>query len=246
MVAAFVDRVVAGAHIPSRAAREDLRRELWTHFEEAGASSEAVRDAMRRFGAEAMVTESLRRVYRWDYVLLYLAKIAVSVVASVVAALLIEVLVNVRVEGADVWRLAPGFFYAAPLSVAVVLALVTTWEAGRPPFNRSRAAAAVGAYAAVCGLAQLVSANSIGAFVTAMILAGLSYVSSKSATRTSRLLLTFAVFAAAEYGMHLGLNVAFGPTRALVAGAVLAAVWASTVVILTRLDHAFVNIFETV
>ena len=61
-VAAFIDRVVAGARIPSRAARDDLRRELWTHFEEAGTSADAVREAMRRFGAEAMITESLRRL----------------------------------------------------------------------------------------------------------------------------------------------------------------------------------------
>ncbi len=246
-VAAFIDRVVAGARIPSRAARDDLRRELWTHFEEAGTSADAVREAMRRFGAEAMITESLRRVYGRDVLLLYLAKIAASLIASAVAALLIEVLVNVRVERrADVWRLAPGFSHAAPLAIATVLALVTMWEAGRPPFNRSRAAAAIGAYAAVCGLVHLLFAGSIGAFVTATILAGLSYVSSKSPTRTAKLLLTFAVFAAVEYGMHLRLGVAFGPSRALAAGAVLVVVWASTMVILTRLDQAFVNIFETV
>src|SRR2546427_473935 len=79
--------------------REDLRRELWTHFEESGTAPEAVQSALRRFGAEAMVTESLRRVYRWDYACLYLAKIAASIIASLTAALLLEVLVNLRVAG---------------------------------------------------------------------------------------------------------------------------------------------------
>jgi hypothetical protein len=62
-VAAFIEHVVRGARIPSGAARDDLRRELWTHFEDAGTPPDDVREAMRRFGAEAMVTASLRRVY---------------------------------------------------------------------------------------------------------------------------------------------------------------------------------------
>ncbi len=32
-VAAFIERIVAGAQIASRAERDNLRRELWTHFE---------------------------------------------------------------------------------------------------------------------------------------------------------------------------------------------------------------------
>jgi hypothetical protein len=156
VVARFIENIVAGARIPDRAERDDLRRELWTHFEEAGTSPEAVRDTMRRFGAEALVTESLRQVYRWDYVCAYLVKIAATIVASIAAALVIEVLVNLRVEvEAEVLRLAPGFSHAAVLAIAVVLALVTAWEVGRTPFNRSRAVVAISAYATVCTLVQL-------------------------------------------------------------------------------------------
>ena len=245
-VAAFIDRIVAGAHIPSRAEREDLRRELWTHFEESGTSPEATHAALRRFGAEAMVTESLRRVYRIDYVLLYFVKIAASVIASIAAALLIQVVVNLRMEGdADVWRLAPGFSHAAGLSVAVVLALVTAWEVGRQPFNRPRAVLAIGAYAAVCLLVQLAFVHNAGAFVTATLLAVLGYLCSKLGSRPAKVLLTFGAFAVTQYGTHLLLRVAFGPGRAVVAAAVLVAVWSSTVVILTRFDHVFVNVFET-
>ena len=245
-VAAFIERIVSGAQIPSRADRDDLRRELWTHFEETGASPDAVHNALQQFGAEAMVTESLRRVYRCDYVFLYLAKIAASIMVSVAAALLIQVLVNLRLGvGADVWRLAPKFPHAAGLSVGVVLALATAWEIGRPPFNRSRAALAIGAYAAMCVFVQLVFAASVGAFVTATVLVGLGCLCSTLEPLPARLLLTFGVFAVAQYVTHLRLNVAFGPTRAVLAGAVLVAVWSSTVVILGRFDHAFVNLFET-
>src|SRR5437660_7893010 len=150
-VDALIDRIVAGSHIPGHAARDDLRRELRSHFEDAGTSPEATQQAVRRFGAESAVTESLRRVYRFDYAVFYLAKIAVSIVASVAAALVIEVLVNLRVElRSEAWRLAPGFSRAAGVSVAVVLGLVTAWEVGRPPFSRRRAAVALGAYAALC------------------------------------------------------------------------------------------------
>jgi hypothetical protein len=245
-VEAFIERIVARANIPSRAEREDVRRELWTHFEEAGMSPEAVRGAMRRFGAEAMVAESLRRVYRWDYIFVYLAKIAASIIASIAAALLIEVLVNLRVElQAEALRLAPGFSHAAVLSVAVVLALVTAREVGRAPFNRSRALAALSAYAAVCAVVQLVFASA-GAFVAATVLVVLGHACSRLRGRAAQVLLTFVVFAAAEYGIHLVRSVAFSPSRALVAGAVLLTVCASTVVILARVDHMFGNLLETV
>jgi hypothetical protein len=247
--AALIDRVVAGAHIPSRARREDLRRELSTHFEEhfeqTGTSPEAVHTALRRFGAEELVVESWRRVYRRDYAFVYLLKIAASITASIAAALLIEFLVNLRVEAqADVWRLAPGFSHAAGLAVGVVLGLVTAWEVARQPFNRARAMVAIGAYGAACALAQLLLVNSGWAFVTPTMLVALGYLCSRLESRPAKLLLTFGAFAAALYGTHLILSVAFGPARALAASAVLVAVWSTTDMILARVDHAFVRLFE--
>ena len=248
--AAFIERIVAGARIPSRTGREDLRRELRTHFEEAGASHDAVHDAVHdainRFGAEGMVIASLRRVYRWDYLAAYAVKMAASIAASIAVALLIELVVNVRVETqADAWRLAPGFAYGAGPAIGVVLALVAAGEIARRPFDRRRAALAVAAYAAVCALAQWLFANGGGALVTATILVALGYGCSTLETRAVKWLATFAVFAAAEYGLHLLARAAFGPSRALLAGAVLLAVWASTAGILARVDHAFTHFFET-
>jgi hypothetical protein len=243
--AAFIERIVAGARIPSRAGREDLRRELWTHFEEAGASIDAVDDAISRFGAEGMVIAALRRVYRWDYLAVYVVKIAASIAASIAAALLIELLVNLRVDTpADAWRLAPGFSFGVGPAVGVVLALVAAREIARRPFDRRRAALAVAAYAAVCALAQWLFVNGGGALVTATLLVALGYACSTLETRAVKWLATFAVFAAAEYGLHLLTRAAFGPSRAVLAGAVLLAVWTSTAVILGRVDHAFTHFFE--
>jgi hypothetical protein len=239
-VGAFIERIVAGARIPRGSDRDELRRELRTHFEEAGTSPEAQDEAVRRFGGEVLIAESFRRIYRFDYAIWYLAKIAASVVSSVAAALVIEVLVNLRVElQAEVWRLAPGFSRAAGVSVAVVLGLVTAWEVCRPPFNRSRAAVAVGAYAAVCLLVQLLFAAGIGAFVTATMLVVLGCLCARLKITPARLVLVFGAFAAVLYTNHLVLRVSFGAGRALIASAVLVAVWSSTVLILARVDHAF-------
>ena len=139
-ITALIDRIVAGACIPGRAERDDVRRELLTHFEEAATSPESVAYAIRRFGDEAMVTDSLRRVYRWEYRALYLAKVVASVVASFAAALLIVAAFNLRLElETEVWRLAPGFSRAAGLALAVTFGLIAAWEVVRRPFSPRRA-----------------------------------------------------------------------------------------------------------
>jgi hypothetical protein len=244
-VDALIERIVIGARIPSRAGRDDLRRELRTHFEEAGASPDAAAYAIRRFGDEAMIAASLRRVYRWDYAALYAAKLVASVIASFAAALLILALVNLRVELAtEVWRLAPGFSRAAGLSLAVVLGLITMTEVVRRPFNLPRALLAIGAYAGVCGLMHLLLAHSAGAFLAAAVFVVPGYLCSRLPSRPLRWLLTFVAFAVAEYGVHLALSVTLAPSRAAIAGAILLAVWGSTIVILTYADHAFVHAFD--
>jgi hypothetical protein len=244
-VAALIERIVARARIPGRARRDELRRELWTHFEEANRSPDGAREAVRRFGADAPVGAALRDVYRWDYALWYLAKIGASIVASIAAALLIQVVVNLRVElRAEAWRLAPGFSRAAGMSVAVVLGLITVWEAARPPFRRARAAVAVGAYAAVCVAVRVLFLTGAGGLITATMLVGIGHLCSRLDRWPPRLLALVGAFAAAFYVNHVRLSVAFGPGRALIAGAILGAVWSSTVVILRRVDRAFAGVFE--
>jgi len=239
----LIDRIVRHANIPSRAARADLRRELETHFEDAGPSAEL---AIRRFGDEAALAAAFRRVHRWDYLLLYFAKIAASIVVSATVALAIEVLVNLRVElQAEAIRLAPGFTRAAPLSVAIVLGLAAAWEIGRRPFDGGRAIAAIAAYAAVCALVELVFAGSFQIFGTATALVASGYACSRLERRPTKLAITFCAFAAGLYAVHSLMSVAFGPARALAAGAILVAVWTSTIAIFSRCDHAFHRVFES-
>ena len=186
-------------------------------------------------------------MYRWDYTVFGLTKIAASIVVSAAVAVLIEVLVNLRVDGeAEAWRLTPGFPHAAALAMALVLALITAWEATRPPLQISRALIALCAYATVCGGASLVLVNATGAFATATILAALSYACAKTTTRTLKVMSTFIAFVAAEYVLHRGLPIGFGPTRVLAASVGLLTIWACTVSIAARVDRAFRHALEAV
>ncbi len=239
-VDALIERIVRAARISDSRGRDDLRRELWTHFEEAGPSPDLRNDAVRRFGSESVIAESFRQVYRGDYALRYAGKLAASLVASAAAALLIEAAVNLRIGlAAAVWRWSPGFSHGAALAVAVVLALVAIGEAARPPADARRATAVLGAYAAVAAAVSLLLADAMGAFAIATLLALGSCASRLVTTRAAKLLVTVAVFATAQYALHWMLHVHFGPARALAAGGVLAAVWASTVAIVSGVDRLF-------
>jgi macrolide transport system ATP-binding/permease protein len=66
LVGAVIDRLVADARLPTRAAEDDLRRELWSHFDEAGTTPEAWQDALTRFGAPSDVAAALRVAHQPD------------------------------------------------------------------------------------------------------------------------------------------------------------------------------------
>jgi hypothetical protein len=244
LVTDLIERIVRDARLPGRAAREQLREELQSHFAAVGSSPQTLRDAVRRFGDPSGVTQAFRYVYRWNYVVLYLLKIAVSVIVSAAVALAIQVLVNLRLEvQAEVWRLAPGFSKAAVISVGVVLGLVTAWEGVRRPFDARRAMVALVSYGVVWASVALWGGGAMGVFGPATVLVAIGYLCSRLGLRPRRLLLTFAAFASAIYGIHQVVNISVPPAQALVTSAVLLAVWASTVVILSQFDHAFGHLF---
>jgi hypothetical protein len=242
--AALVERMVAGARIPSRAARDDLRRELQAHFEDAGTSVDEVCEAVRRFGAEQAVAESLRRVYRWDYRLVYAAKIAASIAVSLGAALLVQAAANVRVGAAHGrLALAPGFSHAALLSAAVVIALVVAREIVRPPIAWPRVAVGFCAYACVGGLVELTLAAG-GAFAIAAMYASLGVLGS-TRDGAARWPIVYGSFVALMAATHVPFNVALGPARMLLASAATFAVWASTSALISRADRLFVGLFDS-
>jgi hypothetical protein len=235
-VGALIERIVAGARIPGRAARDDLRRELWTHFEEAGSSPDALRRALDCFGAEPLVTNSLRRIYRVDTAIVELTRIVASLVASIVAAVLIQLCASLRLPSlAGVW-LSPGFSRAAALSMSVVLGLVMVGEVTRRPFDRARAALAVAVYAAVWTVACVGLGVEWNACLMSTLLAAVAAAGAHLQSVPRRLLLLLGTFAAALYLDHLLIGVRFPPVRALVAGGLLMTVCIATLDIVRRVD----------
>ncbi len=239
---AAVERIVAAARMPGRAAREDLRRELLAHFEDAG---EAGNDrALDRFDEDA-VAHLFRGVYRRDYAIAYALKVGASMAISMLVAVAIEALVNVRFAASS-WQLAPGFARSTPLAIVVAAAIVAVREAIRTPFSRVRAAAALGACAAAAALSTAADYGSARLWITSAALVGIAAILSRLEWRASRVLFVLAAFAATEYAVHVPLPIAFGPSRALAAGAVLATVWSTTVLVAARIDSAFSNWFGAV
>src|SRR5207302_1458485 len=106
------------------------------------------------------------------------------------------------------------------------------------PVNRSRAAFAAGAYLAVCVAVRMLVPSGTGTVITATMLIGIGWGGSRLARWPPRLIVLVGGFAAALYLNHALISVAFGPSRALIAGVILGAVCSSTMAILSRLDRA--------
>jgi hypothetical protein len=242
-----VDRIVDGARIASRRRRDELRRELRSHFEESAATADARHDALLRFGDAAGITNSFRKVYARDYVLLYAAKVAACVAAATMVAVLVEAIAGLRIgSNAQAWHLSPGFGHAARFGVVQTLALVAAAEAVGPRFSWSRALTALGCYGAVVGGAVVVNPISLGTFVTAGLLATIGVgVVRITAGWPARVLLTLAAFTAAEYQLHMWRGIGFGPMRAFASSVVLVALWGSTIGIVACGHRAFARAFGT-
>jgi hypothetical protein len=243
----FIERIVDAAQIPSRQRRDELHRELRSHFEDRGLTPEAFDDSVACFGSAAAIGDSFRKVYRREYLLWYGGKVAACMAAATMAAILIEAIASLRVSsGGDAWQLSPEFTHAAGFGVVVTSALVAAAEATRAPLTWSRALVSLGCYTILAACACVVSANTVGAFITAGILATIGVGFARAATGwMARALLTLAAFTMSEYVLHRSVGIAFGPLRALAASAILLMLWASTIAIVAFSDRAFIRAFRS-
>ncbi|HVE79252.1 MAG TPA: hypothetical protein VNA89_10345 [Gemmatimonadaceae bacterium] len=161
-VAALIERLVGEANIPGRRARDELRRELESHFEEAGASPEALRAAIERFGSAETIGDGFRRAHRRGRLAFYAAKVAASIVVAAVLALALQLVVNLRVErGAGAMWLAPGYAIGLRTSIVIILLVVAAWELGIEPLcarlerNPARLLTTLGAFFTAISLTHL-------------------------------------------------------------------------------------------
>ncbi len=242
---ALIERIVAAAGIPSPVERDDLRRELRSHFAEHGGSAVDLDEALRRFGSEAMIAGSLRTIYRVDRAFWYAVKLTGSIVASLAAAVAIEALVNLNGLAAAGWRLAPEFLRGVGVSTIIVVGLVAASEALRRPFSPRRAAGAVAAYGVIAALVMVAVPRIAFTFAMATMLVAAAQLSSRLDGGIRRIAVLCALFAAIVFASHLALGVLLSAARAGAAGAVFAAVWRATTEIVTRLDAAFADRLAT-
>jgi len=135
---AFVEEVLARARIPSRRGREDLRRELLTHLEDAAPAHGSIDAAIAEFGSAEEVAARFRRAYRAQRLLAHALRIAAVLTASIVVALGIELAVS-----------RPGAFRnMAVLASLIVLVLVLWHELVGRRLHQPTAAARTGRWLA--------------------------------------------------------------------------------------------------
>ena len=139
-VSALIERIVRDARITSAREREELRRELADHFEDAvraESGTDAVSDprtagppdrrAIDRFGSIDEIAEGFRRAYRPGRRALYAAKVIGSVVAATLVALALQLPLHLE-RSAGAIAVAPLYAVAVRVSIFAVLAAVAAWE----------------------------------------------------------------------------------------------------------------------
>ncbi|HEX4468866.1 MAG TPA: hypothetical protein VH080_04990 [Gemmatimonadaceae bacterium] len=124
----LIDHVVRDAKVPTARERDELRRELESHFADAGGSPDALRAAIERFGSPELVGDALERAHRHNRVLTHVVRVLAASFAATLCALVIQIVMNLRFESRSSLSLAPSFVPSAAFSTMLVVALVAAWE----------------------------------------------------------------------------------------------------------------------
>lgn len=133
-VVELVERLVREANLSSARAREELRRELLSHFEASGSSPEALRGAVERFGDTQAITEAFRRAYRRGRRALYAVKVVAAIVVCSLVALVIQVVIGIPFGlGSAIGRISLDPTTTTLYSIAIILVAVAAWELGIDP-----------------------------------------------------------------------------------------------------------------
>lgn len=131
----FIDRVVSESRIAGAREREELRRELESHFAEVADSPEALRAAMARFGSPSEVGGALDRAHRGSQLVRQLLRLALVLGASGAVALVLQLATNLRRDvRSDAIVLGPAFARSMAFSSLLILLLVAAWELDVEPF----------------------------------------------------------------------------------------------------------------
>jgi hypothetical protein len=128
-LAEFIDGIVRASKVSNARAREELRREIESHFAEAVATPDGLRAAVERFGRPADVSSALERTHRRSRFLTDLLRIATAAAAASIVALAIQLIANLHVDAqGNLIGLGRGFGRSVAFATMIVVALVAAWE----------------------------------------------------------------------------------------------------------------------
>ena len=212
-VSALIERIVREARIASARERDELRRELADHFEDAvsaqgGRDAHAVSDnrtaeppdlcVIARFGSVDEIAQGFRRAYRPGRRALYAAKVIGSVVVATLVALAVQLPLHLE-RSAGAIAVAPLYAVAVRVSIFAVLAAVAAWELD------------------VAWLCTRLERDPV--------------------RLTAACLALFVVLSAA----HAALGMSVPALRAFIGATTMLAVWTSSLAIVARSDRAFLR-----
>jgi hypothetical protein len=130
----LIERIVREARIASARDRDELRRELAGHFEDAvGAVSNSrtpeppSHRVIAQFGSVEEIAEGFRRAHRPGRRALYAVKVIGSVVVATFVALALQLPLHLE-RSAGAIAIAPLYAVAVRVSIFAVLAAVAAWE----------------------------------------------------------------------------------------------------------------------
>jgi hypothetical protein len=234
-----IDDIVRQLRLPGARAREDLRRELESHFDAAGEFSSNPTDSLVNFGPVPDVVRRFQSVYRREFICLYAAKWLVAIVGAACVAETLFALAHLRMDAGGL-HLSADFFRVYKVAIKLVLAMASAWEVGRRPFDVRRAVVALTAY---CLLAASLQPSVFGGWVgwepwriPILILIGFLASHVKRASfRLPLMFLGFAGFLAASVN---------SATSRLPMAALLVAVWLLTEALFSWIDRAFAAWFD--
>jgi hypothetical protein len=128
-LAEFIDRIIRESKIPHPRVREELRRELESHFADVGGAPDAWRAAVERFGSPADVSGALERTHRRSRFLTNLLRIATALAAASLVAVAIQLIANLHINAeGSIIGLGRGFARSVAFATTIVIALVAAWE----------------------------------------------------------------------------------------------------------------------
>ena len=128
-LAEFIDRIVRESKLPHARAREELRRELESHFADAGGTPDALRAAVERFGSPADVSGALEGAHRRSRFLTNLLRIVAAVAAASIVAVAIQLIANLHIDAqGNIIGLGHGFSRSVAFATMIVVALAAAWE----------------------------------------------------------------------------------------------------------------------